>query len=89
MSVFGDQVEKRKVFAWLVEHAGSFKHCLSQNLSEMKTVPDVYFKETDMSATVDVISTIERLARDRSERLKGENEMEIDGLDFNFENETD
>ncbi len=89
VSVFGDAALKRQAYAWLVEHARAFKYELAQNLSEMKSVPDVYFKETDMSATVDVISTIDRLARERREKSASESPGElIGGLDFDFEDDT-
>mmetsp|Transcript_24412 Transcript_24412/g.55041 ORF Transcript_24412/g.55041 Transcript_24412/m.55041 type:complete len:223 (+) Transcript_24412:86-754(+) len=87
VSVFGDAVDKRKAYAWLVEHSKQFKHSLSQRLKDMKGVPDINFKEADISAAVDVMSTIDRLARDRASSGESGEEMPagmIDGLDFDL-----
>jgi ribosome-binding factor A len=91
VSVFGESVEKRQAYAWLVEHSKHFKYSLAQRLSSMKSVPDVYFKETDISAAVDVMVTIDRLSEERRSRGHvdghgGEDRPSgmIDGLDFDF-----
>lgn len=95
VSVFGEAVEKRQAYAWLVEHSKQFKHSLSQRLSNMKSVPDVYFKETDISAAVDVMATIDKLAAQREGRIgifetgdpndsDGMPRGVIDGVDFDF-----
>jgi len=91
VSVFGSPVEKRQCYAWLVAHAPAFKHALSQSLKDMKGVPEIHFKQTDISAAVDVMATIERLAMERqakedSEYEEGGGSMGvIDGLDFDYE----
>ena len=36
VSVFGDAVEKRQAYAWLVEHSKAFRYALSQSLKDMK-----------------------------------------------------
>jgi len=57
----------------------------------MKGVPEIHFKQTDISAAVDVMATIERLAMERqakedSEYEEGGGSMGvIDGLDFDYE----
>mmetsp|Transcript_80841 Transcript_80841/g.157964 ORF Transcript_80841/g.157964 Transcript_80841/m.157964 type:complete len:107 (-) Transcript_80841:305-625(-) len=90
VSVFGDAVEKRQAYAWLVEHSRAVRYTLSQSLKDMKTVPEVYFKQTDIAAAVDVMSTIDRLSTEH----KGEgSEHDLDdeiggfigGLDFDYE----
>ena len=91
VSVFGSPVEKRQCYAWLVEHAPAFKYALSQSLKDMKGVPEIHFKPTDISAAVDVMATIERLAAER--RAKEDREYDeggealgvIEGLDFDYE----
>ena len=39
VSVFGGPVEVRQAYAWLVSGSKSIKHCLSQSLKGMKSVP--------------------------------------------------
>lgn len=94
VSVFGDAAEKRRAFAWLVEHSKPFKYALSQSLSDMKGVPEVHFKQTDIGAAVDVMTTIDRLASERSAGNEDGNDDQypmgapggmIGGLDFDYD----
>ena len=95
VSVFGSPVEKRQCYSWLVEHAPAFKYALSQSLKDMKGVPEIHFKQTDISAAVDVMATIERLAaerrgREEDEYLEGGEPLGvIQGLDFDYEDDLD
>ena len=91
VSVFGGAVEKRQAYSWMVEHSRAMKHSLSQSLSNMKGVPDVHFKLTDLAAATDVMATIDRLAGDSAyvgEDGAWDEESPsglIGGLDFDFD----
>ena len=84
ISVFGDDVDARQAYAWLVKASKSIKHGLSQSLKGMKSVPDLHFKQSDVGSAVEVMMTLDMLSRERStdeEGLELPSGM-IDGLDF-------
>jgi len=88
VSIFGDAVEKRRAYAWLVDHSKATRHSLAQSLSSMKFVPDIQFKQTDLQAAVDVMSTLDRLANERKAAVEGSETGSmgfIGGLDFDFD----
>uniref|UniRef100_A0A7S2DN30 Ribosome-binding factor A n=2 Tax=Octactis speculum TaxID=3111310 RepID=A0A7S2DN30_9STRA len=85
VSVFGDIVDRRQAYSWLVMNSKAIKHSLAQSLSAMKTVPDLYFKETDLAAAVDVMTTIESIHAEASNLPRGV----IQGLDFDFLDDDD
>ena len=45
VSVFGDAVEKRQAFAWLVEHSKPVRYALAQSLRDMKVSSSFCFKK--------------------------------------------
>ncbi|CAM9349975.1 unnamed protein product [Chrysoparadoxa australica] len=63
ISVFGDRLDKREAYNWCVKHGKSIRHALSQNLKDMKGVPELRFVQTDVGAAVDVMNLIDEVTR--------------------------
>jgi ribosome-binding factor A len=55
-------VDRRRAYAWLVENTKYIRHSLAQNLSHMKTIPNLSFVQADVSAAVDVMYLIDKVA---------------------------
>lgn len=60
VSVRGDAVSKREAFAWLVKNTRSVRHLLAQRNRGQKRIPQILFKEADVSAAVDIMQLIEQ-----------------------------
>ncbi|CAM9365292.1 unnamed protein product [Choristocarpus tenellus] len=64
VSVYGDVFEKREAYAWCVKSAKSIRHVMASNLRNMKRVPELLFKQTDLGAAVDLMALIDRVSEE-------------------------
>ncbi|CAM9863595.1 unnamed protein product, partial [Phaeothamnion confervicola] len=62
VSVYGNVLEKREAYAWLVRNARPIRGALASNLRDMKSVPELFFRQTDVGAAVDVMALIDRVS---------------------------
>ena len=65
-------VDKRRAYSWLVENTKYIRHTLAQNLSYMKSVPQLTFAQADISAAVDVMYLIDKVASGYKRETVGE-----------------
>lgn len=56
-------VDKRRAYSWLVQNTKPIRHTLAQNLSYMKSVPNLTFAQADVAAAVDVMYLIDKVAQ--------------------------
>lgn len=61
VSVYGDVLEKREAYAWCVKNTKAIRRALAASLKDMKRVPELYFKDTDIGAAVDLMALIEKV----------------------------
>ena len=54
-------VDRRRAYSWLVANTKYIRHSLAQNLSHMKTIPNLSFVQADVSAAVDVMYLIDKI----------------------------
>lgn len=62
ISVYGDVLEKREAYAWCVKNTKSIRMALASELKGMKRVPELYFRDTDIGAAVDLMALIDRVS---------------------------
>ena len=55
-------VDRRRAYSWLVANTKFIRHTLAQKMSHMKTVPNLSFVQADVSAAVDVMYLIDKVA---------------------------
>lgn len=67
ISVYGDVLQKREAYAWCVKNTKAIRMALAANLKGMKRVPELYFKDTDIGAAVDLMALIERVTKEDEE----------------------
>mmetsp|Transcript_23201 Transcript_23201/g.33715 ORF Transcript_23201/g.33715 Transcript_23201/m.33715 type:complete len:228 (+) Transcript_23201:117-800(+) len=92
VSIYGEPKEKRLAFAWILKHTKSIRHSLSQSLKDMRGVPNLFFRQVDVGAAVDVMSLIDSISKTSSSSIKEQSTIPsgmIDGLDFEFEDDED
>jgi ribosome-binding factor A len=65
-------VDKRRAYSWLVQNTKPIRHTLAQNLSYMKSVPNLTFAQADISAAVDVMYLIDKVASGYKREAVGE-----------------
>ena len=65
-------VDKRRAYSWLVQNTKYIRHTLAQNLSYMKSVPQLTFAQADISAAVDVMYLIDKVASGYKRETVGE-----------------
>ena len=91
------EIEKREAFSWLVKNKNPIRFLLAQQLSHMKSVPDLTFVQTDVGAAVDVISMLDKIStgftRERIGKF-GQNDDELpvgmfEDLDFDDDDDDD
>lgn len=68
VSIYGETVDKREAFVWLVENAKSIRYALSQRLKDMRHVPEISFRQDDLSAGADMFHLLSQLEEDRKIR---------------------
>lgn len=76
VSVYGETFEKREAYIWLVKNTKKIRHALVQKLKGMKRVPELVFKQTDLSKGVDMFVLLENLEEERVENEKKRKEDE-------------
>ena len=54
-------IDRRRAYSWLVANTKYIRHSLAQNLSHMKTIPNLSFVQADVSAAVDVMYLIDKV----------------------------
>lgn len=102
VSVYGDVLEKREAYAWCVKNTRAIRSALATNLRGMKRVPELYFKDTDIGAAVDLMALIDRVgeeddaaaaARESSDTASysgsSSGEYSEDDYTFDFDDEDD
>lgn len=101
ISVYGDVLEKREAYAWCVKNTKAIRMALCAELKGMKRVPELYFKDTDIGAAVDLMALIDRVSGDEDsneavlqdygdDEIKGfEGLTEEDFFTFDFNEEGD
>ncbi|CAM9096441.1 unnamed protein product [Laminaria digitata] len=62
ISVYGDVLEKREAYAWCVKNTKSIRMALATELKGMKRVPELFFRDTDIGAAVDLMALIDRVS---------------------------
>ncbi|CAM9271479.1 unnamed protein product [Ectocarpus fasciculatus] len=84
ISVYGDVLEKREAYAWCVKNTKAIRMALCAELKGMKRVPELFFKDTDISAAVDLMALIDRVSVDEDGNeaaLRDDGEEEIEGFE--------
>ncbi|CBN76648.1 conserved unknown protein [Ectocarpus siliculosus] len=84
ISVYGDVLEKREAYAWCVKNTKAIRMALCAELKGMKRVPELFFKDTDISAAVDLMALIDRVSGDEDGNeaaLRDDGEEEIEGFE--------
>lgn len=61
ISVYGDVLEKREAYAWCVKNTKAIRMALAAELRGMKQVPELFFRNTDIGAAVDLMALIDRV----------------------------
>lgn len=101
ISVYGDVLEKREAYAWCVKNTKAIRMALCAELKGMKRVPELYFKDTDIGAAVDLMALIDRVSGDEDSNeavLQDDGDEEIEGFEglteddfftFDFNNDGD
>jgi len=91
VSIYGETVEKREAFVWLVDNAKAIRHALSQRLKDMRHVPDISFRQDDLSAGADMFHLLSQLEEDRKMRssVRRNDGLEVDWSDDEEEDEDD
>jgi ribosome-binding factor A len=90
-------VDRRRAYSWLVANTKYIRHTLAQKLSHMKTVPNLSFVQADVSAAVDVMYLIDKVAagykRESIGAFGGDNDAMpqgvVAGIDFDDMDEAD
>lgn len=67
VSVLGNEEQKNLVFKWLKDSRKSLRFELAQSV-QMKHVPELTFKESEMAQAVKTVDILERLAQERAEK---------------------
>jgi ribosome-binding factor A len=54
-------IDRRRAYSWLVQNTKPLRHTLAQQMSHIKTTPDLSFVQADISAAVDVMYLIDKI----------------------------
>jgi ribosome-binding factor A len=65
-------VDKRRAYSWLVENTKAIRHTLAQRMSHLKNSPSLTFAQVDVSAAVDVMYLIDKVAKGYQRERIGE-----------------
>ncbi|GAB5036967.1 ribosome-binding factor a [Nannochloropsis oceanica] len=78
VSIFGETVEKREAYIWLVNNAKAIRFALAQEMKDFRHTPQLFFKQGDLGAGSDMFSLLDKLAEEREalEREGGGEEWE-------------
>lgn len=64
ISVLGDVLEKREAYAWCVKNTKAIRMALAVELNGMKRIPDLYFRDMDIGAAVDLMALIDKVSEE-------------------------
>lgn len=64
ISVLGDVLEKREAYAWCVKNTKAIRMALAVELKGMKRIPDLYFRDMDIGAAVDLMALIDKVSEE-------------------------
>eukprot|EP00752_Nemacystus_decipiens_P001455 g1431.t1 len=84
ISIYGDVLEKREAYAWCVRNTKAIRMALCTELKGMKRVPELFFKDTDIGAAVDLMALIDRVSGDEDGNeavLRDDGDEEIEGFE--------
>lgn len=84
ISVYGDVLEKREAYAWCVKNTKAIRMALCAELKGMKRVPELFFKDTDIGAAVDLMALIDRVSGDEDSNeavLRDDGDEEVEGFE--------
>jgi len=89
VTVQGETAEKRQAFAWIKKNSRPIRHALAQRLKDMRGVPELYFRFSDVTSAVDLMYLIDNVASTgtyTTQEEEWEEELSlsgnIGGLDF-------
>lgn len=85
VSTFGDSIDKRTAYSWLVKHSKLLRHGLARELKDMRRVPELFFKESDVMAAVDVMVRIDEIAKDEGRDYTYDVSQDMDDPDFEYD----
>lgn len=85
VSIFGETVEKREAFIWLVNNAKAIRYALAQELKDFRHTPQLIFRQVDLGAGSDMFSLLDKLEEQRS--MRGEVGGDDQGYDSEAEGE--
>lgn len=84
ISVYGDVLKKREAYAWCVKNTKAIRMALCAELKGMKRVPELFFKDTDIGAAVDLMALIDRVSGDEDSNqavLRDDGDEEVEGFE--------
>lgn len=76
ISVYGDVLEKREAYAWCVKNTVPIRMALATELKGMKRVPELFFRDTDIGAAVDLMALIDKVTDEDEARGEGDGDEE-------------
>jgi len=86
-------VDKRRAFSWLVDNTKPLRHTLAQQMSHMKTSPNLTFNQVDVAAATDVMYLIDKVSKGYERESIGEyeflGEFDEDDDDEDFDGDDD
>lgn len=74
VSIFGETVEKREAYIWLVNNAKAIRYALAQELKDFRKTPMLTFRQVDLGAGSDIFSLLDKLEEQREGREEGDYE---------------
>ncbi|CAM9202455.1 unnamed protein product [Discosporangium mesarthrocarpum] len=84
VSIYGSVLEKREAYAWCVQSSKAIRKVLASNLRNMKTVPELYFKKTDIGAAVDLMALIDKVSDEDEANAKARGDRALEDEDDFF-----
>ena len=60
----GGAAEKRAAFAWLVRNERAIRYALAKRMRHSKRIPDIRFQKSDVTASTDLMTLIDKVASD-------------------------
>jgi ribosome-binding factor A len=82
ISVFGDRLERREAVTWCVENCRALRHTLSQRLKDMRGIPELQFRETDVGAAVGIMHLVDQAAGKKEGGVTASGLQEMGVIDF-------
>ena len=85
ISVLGDVLEKREAYSWCVKNTRSIRMALAVELKGMKRVPELYFRDMDIGAAVDLMALIDKVSEEDEEVVAAAARGETTDYDYDQE----